>query len=76
MRSTLNVRICHLLRVMRQVAPVEWERGLPFPTNAARARAAAAADLPEEISFSAWFESRAKVWQPIPAKGMERPLAA
>lgn len=48
MRSTLNVRLCHLLRVMRQVAPHEWNLGLPFPPTAAMACAGPAAAMPEE----------------------------
>jgi hypothetical protein len=35
MRSALDVRVCHLLRVMRAAAPVEWREGLPFPSCAA-----------------------------------------
>jgi len=32
MRSAHEVRKCHLLRVMRAVAPAEWSQGLPFPS--------------------------------------------
>jgi|SRR3954471_12742185 hypothetical protein len=32
MRSAHDVRNCHLLRVMRAVAPAEWNQGLPFPS--------------------------------------------
>jgi hypothetical protein len=35
MRSILDIRICHLLRVMRAAAPVAWSEGLPFPSQAA-----------------------------------------
>ena len=59
MRSALNVRICHLLRVMRVVAPVEWSLGLPFPTNVASQTADRAIEWPEVITPAAWIESRA-----------------
>jgi hypothetical protein len=35
MRSTLDVRLCHYLRAMRAMAPLEWNEGLPFPSCAA-----------------------------------------
>ena len=76
MRSALNVRICHLLRVMRVVAPVEWSLGLPFPSTAAVACAGPATELPGEVGFSTWFENRAKASQPMPVDGVERSLAA
>jgi hypothetical protein len=76
MRSALNVRICHLLRVMRVVAPVEWSLGLPFPSNAAMADVAPAIDLPRQASFSRWLELRAGQPRPAAPDRVERPLAA
>jgi hypothetical protein len=76
MRSALNVRICHLLRVMRVVAPVEWSLGLPFPSGAAIAHVVPAIASPGDMSFSTWFKSRERVRQPVPVDGVERPLAA
>jgi hypothetical protein len=61
---------------MRVVAPVEWNLGLPFPSSAAMVDAGRAIDLPEEIRFSTWFESRAKARQSTPTEGSERRLAA
>jgi hypothetical protein len=59
MRSTLDVRICHLLRVMRTVAPVEWSLGLPFPWNVASGATGRATECAEGISPAAWLEDRA-----------------
>lgn len=76
MRSTLNVRICHLLRVMRVVAPVEWNLGLPFPTHGAVPLDEPVTERLDEVSFAAWLESRARARQPETARFIERPLAA
>jgi hypothetical protein len=76
MRSTLNVRICHLLRVMRVVAPVEWNLGLPFPSSLAMANADRAIELPEEVSFASWLESLARSRRSASADGTARRLAA
>ncbi len=76
MRSALNVRLCHYLRVMRVIAPVEWSLGLPFPARTPMAHDALATEAPEDISFSTWLERRARVRQPMPAAAAERPLAA
>ena len=61
---------------MRVVAPVEWNLGLPFPANAAMVPAVPVIELPEELSFSAWLESRVKVRQSALPYDIERPLAA
>lgn len=75
MRSVLDVRICHLLRVMRAVAPVEWSLGLPFPSGAVMADVARATDA-QDASFASWFESRARAWQSSLSDPLQRPLAA
>src|SRR5436305_1534774 len=49
MRSTRNVRACHLLRVMRASAPTEWSQGLPFPSIAPAECAAPAIAEPEAV---------------------------
>jgi hypothetical protein len=76
MRSALNVRLCHYLRVMRVMAPVEWSLGLPFPVRVAVAHGTPATETPEDISFSTWLESRARARRQAPAGAIERPLAA
>jgi hypothetical protein len=58
MRSTLDVRTCHLLRMMRSAAPVEWTEGLPFPPAAAMQGVEPAMAEPEEVSISDWLDSR------------------
>ena len=76
MRSTLDVRVCHMLRVMRAVAPVEWNLGLPFPSSPMMADAERAIDVPENATFARWLENRAGNRQSGASGGIERPLAA
>jgi hypothetical protein len=48
---------------MRAVAPVEWNLGLPFPSNVANQAADRVNELAEVMSPSAWLESRAVLRQ-------------
>ena len=49
MRSARDIRKCQLLRVMRAVAPAEWNQGLPFPSFPATLSAAPATAASGEV---------------------------
>lgn len=68
MRSAHDVRKCHLLRVMRAVAPAEWNQGLPFPSSPATWHIKLAMPVPADIRMEPRLVAAAHDFDlPLPA---------